>query len=111
MFNLIYLSYVDEIWTPTQWGREIFRNHGVNLPIIVIPESTNCDIFKPNNPYKNENGEIEKLFPKETHDLFTFFSVFKWEDRKNWQILIKAFHEEFSQKENVALVLSNPNVG
>ena len=28
-------------------------------------------------------------------DSFIFFSVFKWEGRKGWDILLKAFLEEF----------------
>ncbi len=36
---------------------------------------------------------------------FTFCSVFKMEDRKNWQALVAAFWTEFSEDDDVLLLL------
>jgi hypothetical protein len=34
-----------------------------------------------------------------------FFSVFKWEQRKGWDVLLKAFLQEFSGADDVVLYL------
>jgi len=34
---------------------------------------------------------------------FKFLSIFKWEDRKGWDILLRAFMEEFSSEDDVSL--------
>eukprot|EP01101_Sappina_pedata_P013278 TRINITY_DN954_c0_g1_i3.p1 TRINITY_DN954_c0_g1~~TRINITY_DN954_c0_g1_i3.p1 ORF type:complete len:210 (-),score=41.28 TRINITY_DN954_c0_g1_i3:404-1033(-) len=36
---------------------------------------------------------------------YKFFSVFKWEKRKGWDILLKAYFKEFSRSDNVTLFL------
>jgi len=36
---------------------------------------------------------------------FKFLSVFKWETRKGWDILLKAYFLEFTRQDNVILIL------
>jgi len=36
---------------------------------------------------------------------FNFLSVFKWEQRKGWDVLLKAYFTEFTKDENVALYI------
>ena len=36
---------------------------------------------------------------------FVFLSVFKWEYRKGWDVLLKAYLKEFSEADRVALYL------
>eukprot|EP01126_Amoeba_proteus_P038380 TRINITY_DN3997_c0_g3_i6.p1 TRINITY_DN3997_c0_g3~~TRINITY_DN3997_c0_g3_i6.p1 ORF type:complete len:215 (+),score=44.27 TRINITY_DN3997_c0_g3_i6:832-1476(+) len=36
---------------------------------------------------------------------FKFLSIFKWEERKGWKILVRAFVEEFKKSENFGLFL------
>lgn len=37
--------------------------------------------------------------------LFRFVSVFKWEKRKGWDILLRAYFQEFSEADDVVLVI------
>jgi glycosyltransferase involved in cell wall biosynthesis len=47
--------------------------------------------------------------PHFKHSQFKFLSVFKWEERKGWRVLLEAFAREFSFEDNVALyILTQP---
>ena len=41
----------------------------------------------------------EKAGTKKHPDRFVFLSVFKWESRKGWEILLRAFVEEFKVRQ------------
>ena len=54
--------------------------------------------FEQNDPNQNVNeNENEKSF--------VFLSVFKWEERKGWDILIKSYLMEFNSENNVILII------
>lgn len=83
---------MDEVWVPSQFNVETFRNSGVKKPINVIPLGVDPYYFNPNiKSYRFSNQ-------------FTFLSVFEWGERKAPEILLRAFCEEFAQNEPVMLV-------
>lgn len=88
---------MDEIWVPTQFNLETFKNSGVKKPIEVVPLGVDIDHF---------NTDIR---PYRTFDNFVFLSVFEWGERKAPDILIKAFNEEFSADDGVVLLLAATN--
>jgi glycosyltransferase involved in cell wall biosynthesis len=89
------LNQLDEVWTMSEWGRKIMIDSGVEAPTVVIPGGVE-DIF---NPY------AEPLPDLRDDPSFKFLSVFKWESRKSPDLLVEAFHEEFSHNEDVTLLL------
>jgi glycosyltransferase involved in cell wall biosynthesis len=86
---------MDAIWVPCQWNIDVFRDSGVTVPLKKIEHTIDMAQF--------ENVQAADLgLPK---DKFTFYSIFQWTERKNPVGLIKAFLSEFSESDNVALVL------
>lgn len=122
---------VEKIWVPTEFHIETFAASGVNRnKLVKIPEPVDVDFFNPyiytpltlpigtlavgkgisshdnSNSNNNDSNNPEQYTPT-----FSFLSVFKWEPRKAWDILIKAYLLEFSNsnRDNVALyLLTNP---
>jgi glycosyltransferase involved in cell wall biosynthesis len=87
------LNAMDEVWVPTAWNRETFIAHGVDpKKIQIVGEPVDVDFYSPS---------VEPLFLSNTRT--KFLSVFKWETRKGWNILLEAFFKEFQQDESVEL--------
>ena len=90
---------MDEIWVPTTFQSKIFQKAGLPASkLFVVGESIDSDFYDPSRvtPLKLD---------KKTEGKFKFLSVFKWEDRKGWDILLKAYFMEFSKSEKVALII------
>ena len=88
----------DQIWVPTEWGRQIFIEAGISPgKIKVVPEGVNATIFRP-----AENKTARKNF--------RFVCVGKWEERKATAELIRAFAMEFKPHEDVELVMHCHNI-
>jgi glycosyltransferase involved in cell wall biosynthesis len=89
------LNKVDEIWVPSLQGKEIFEANGiVGSKIHVIHEPLDCSIYQhDHSPLPLDN------------DGFRFASVFKWEPRKGYDILLKAYFQEFKKSEKVVLYI------
>eukprot|EP00736_Rhodelphis_marinus_P005640 Rmarinus@m.9905 len=93
------LNEMNEIWVPTEFSADIFRRGGVlQEKLQVIPESVNTTLFDP---------KITKplALPGVSEKDFVFLSVFKWEKRKGYDLLLRAYLEEFDASDNVVLVL------
>eukprot|EP00041_Stephanoeca_diplocostata_P020147 m.444507 g.444507 ORF g.444507 m.444507 type:complete len:313 (+) comp21489_c0_seq26:1200-2138(+) len=115
---------MDEIWVPTEFHRQTFAAAGV-LPtkLVVIPEPVDVDRFTPDLAWpKNRQKllhrltgravvgkrDVSSLANNHMRDPSTstqFLSIFKWETRKGWEILLEAYVSEFSAEDNVRLVL------
>ncbi|KAJ4885858.1 UDP-Glycosyltransferase superfamily protein [Raphanus sativus] len=101
---------MDRVWVPTEFHVSSFVGSGVDSSKVVkIVQPVDVDVFDP--------LKYEPLDLVEIGDLvlgsggrglglgFVFLSVFKWEQRKGWDVLLKAYLREFSGKDNVALFL------
>jgi GT2 family glycosyltransferase/glycosyltransferase involved in cell wall biosynthesis len=87
--------WVDEIWVPTQIDRQRLIGSGITLPITVMPLGVDPGYFHPDiRPWAERPGVD-----------FLFVSVFMWCVRKNPDLLIRAFRDEFSRSENVGLFI------
>lgn len=85
-------NMMDEVWVPSQFNVETFKNSGVNVPIYVMPLGVDPDYYSPNiKGYK-------------AHKKYTFLSVFEWGERKAPEVLIKAYSEAFTDKDDVVLI-------
>jgi len=89
------LNLVDEIWVATEYGKRILENSNVYPPIYVMPLGVDPERYKPDSGIMNFGS---------TRD-FVFTSVFRWSYRKGFDILLRAYMEEFSGKEDVSLLL------
>ncbi|MFL1677414.1 glycosyltransferase [Paenibacillus thiaminolyticus] len=82
---------MDEIWVPSQFNAETFRNSGVRVPIRIMPLGVDPNYFHP--------GIRSARFS----DRFTFLSVFEWGERKNPEDMLRTFANVFAN-DNVLLV-------
>ena len=89
------LNLVDEIWVATEYGKEILEKSNVHPPVIVMPLGVDTSRYHPSSGAMNFPGTGK----------FKFLSVFRWSYRKGYDILLKAYLEEFSADEDVSLVL------
>lgn len=88
----------DEIIVPTRWCKDTFEESGVKKPISVVPLGVDTSIYKP---------DVEPIsFSKPTKD-FVFLSVFGWSLRKGYDVLLRAYLEEFTADDPVTLVISS----
>jgi len=92
------LNLFDEIWVPTDFGKDMFKKNGVHPPVYVMPLGVDVNRYTPTPKEFN--------FPNPEKD-FVFLSVFKWGYRKGYDILLKAFMEEFTSNDNVKLLIAS----
>jgi glycosyltransferase involved in cell wall biosynthesis len=87
------LRQMDEIWTPSQFGRRVLITNGLDAERIhVVPEGVDPEVFRPRETPRGEGP-------------FRFLCVGKWEQRKATDLLVDAFCEEFAAAEPVELVM------
>ena len=118
------LAYVDEVWVPTKFGRDTFVAAGVDpAKVRVVAEPVDTDVFFGGD---GRRESLQEFFPGvdlgvggdgggegggASGQAFAFLSVFKWEKRKGWEVLMEAFLSEFAGEraaEVVLVVLTNP---
>ena len=88
---------MDEVWVPSEFNRETFASSGVDpSKIQVTPVGIDTNFYNPAN--------VVPLSIKGLRD-FNFLSVFQWNRRKGWDILLKAYLHAFSPQDDVSLVL------
>ncbi|MBU4385748.1 MAG: glycosyltransferase, partial [Actinobacteria bacterium] len=84
---------LDEIWVPSHFNLETFRESGVDRPINVMPLGVDINYF---NPFIKSRKQGSR---------YVFMSVFEWGERKAPEILLKAYNQEFSSADDVLLLL------
>lgn len=87
------LNTVDEVWTTSEWGRGVFHNCGVTTPVQVVPEGVDTNEFYPPDR------------PQPSSGTFRFLAVAKFEARKNFEGLFRAFARAFRPSEAVELLV------
>ncbi|GAB4364935.1 MAG: hypothetical protein Kow0042_03870 [Calditrichia bacterium] len=88
---------MDEIWVPSRFNYDTFSRHGVPAEKLrIIPEGIDTDVFDPQG--------VEPL-PLPDRTGFNFLSIFEWTERKGWDILLRAYFEAFTNKDDVCLYL------
>jgi glycosyltransferase involved in cell wall biosynthesis len=89
------LNKFKEVWVQSSFNKKTFASSGVHVPLKLIPNFFDISQFMPRGPKL-------KLPIAES---FAFLSVFDLKDRKGYDVLLRAFLNEFSRKDNVALVI------
>ncbi|RNF27418.1 mannosyltransferase-like protein [Trypanosoma conorhini] len=96
--------YPDEVWATGEFFSAVYRRSGVAAAKIqVVPEAINVHAYDPRSCapvafpmqlrrfYTNMPG----LAPEELRRRFRFLTVMKWEGRKGWDVLLKAYWKAF----------------
>ncbi|KAJ1474991.1 hypothetical protein T484DRAFT_3213575 [Baffinella frigidus] len=122
---------VDEVWVPTAWHLEVFAGAGVKREkLAVMPEAVDTALFDPalvageprhpacpHQPKRQERSgaEAAPLARGVGSEVLSekgeggcerrvvFLSVFKWEQRKGWDVLLDAYWAAFSPSDAVTL--------
>jgi len=89
---------LDEVWVPSTFNRDVFVAAGLSPRVVrVVPVGIDTTLFRP------DRGS--RLPPEVEPRGFVFLSVFSWQVRKGWDLLLEAWAEEFAPDEDVTLVL------
>lgn len=84
------MNMMDEIWTTSEWAKNVFIDSGVSVPVYAFKLGVN-NYFKPIKRNKKFNE-------------FTFMSIGSPSTRKNSQMAVDAFLKLFDGKEGVSLL-------
>jgi glycosyltransferase involved in cell wall biosynthesis len=95
-------AHVDGVMTASDWGVEVYKNSGVNIPVFSVPHGIDMDEYEGIEPY-----DIAGVKP----GAFKFYGIFQFFERKHPMALIKSYWHAFHSGENVALVLKTYRAG
>eukprot|EP00879_Flechtneria_rotunda_P016710 GHRR01017487.1.p1 GENE.GHRR01017487.1~~GHRR01017487.1.p1 ORF type:complete len:576 (+),score=143.08 GHRR01017487.1:1338-3065(+) len=111
-----HCNAMDEIWVPTQFNKDTFTAAGVAADkLFVVPQGIDTDFWNPSKYAPLVLRELPgvQLIAGRVPGIdasyginqrpFVFLSVFKWEARKGWDILLDAYLREFKPEEAVEL--------
>jgi len=87
--------WVDEVWVPTESQKRVLLACGVERPIKVMPLGVDPGYFNPDRSPWEDRPSAD----------FVFVSNFMWGVRKNPDLLIRAFRDEFDRDEDVVLYI------
>lgn len=87
---------MDEVWLPSRFNMETYARAGVKeSKLRYVPPGTDTQLFCPE--------AIPLQIPQRRG--FNFLSVFDWQQRKGYDVLLRAYLREFKPDEDVALIL------
>ena len=87
---------MDEVWVPSHFNLETFARGGVEeRKLRVLQEGIDTEHFRPGGEPLHIPGARG----------FNFLSVFDWQMRKGYDVLLRAYCSEFRPDEDVALIL------
>ncbi|SDS89313.1 Glycosyltransferase involved in cell wall bisynthesis [Paenibacillaceae bacterium GAS479] len=90
------INRYDAVIVPSRHNVKVMRDSGVTVPVYRVPHGVNTSRFHPGNPPAALPGSGGR---------FVFLSVFSFQHRKNPEALLRAYLEEFSEKDRVLLVI------
>lgn len=86
----------DEIWTISEWNTRILKKHVKNKPIYTIATGIDPELYCEEGPQFNFESHVKN---------FVFVSVFTWTYRKGYDVLLRAYFDEFSADDDVTLLI------
>lgn len=90
-------NQMDEVWVPSKFNVETFKNSGVKVPVRIVPLGVDLKHYYP----ARDTGEQNRRF--------VFLSVFEWGRRKAPELLLKAFNRAFTAQDEVVLICKITN--
>ncbi len=88
-------NLMDEIWVPSEFNMRTFESAGVSSRLFKVPEGVDTGRFRPG---------LDRLAVPGTRGV-VFLSIFEWNYRKGWDILLKSWATTFSADDDVSLIL------
>ncbi|KAM0904455.1 hypothetical protein ACQ4PT_017992 [Festuca glaucescens] len=110
-------NQMDAVWVPTDFHVSTFVKSGVDpSKVIKVVQAVDVAFFDPAkhvalplpigfSVMDPDDSAIDAEYRSSKVKGFVFLSVFKWEQRKGWDVLLRAFLQEFSGADDVALYL------
>jgi glycosyltransferase involved in cell wall biosynthesis len=96
---------IDEIWVCGEWGRRVYQDSidaaSLKKTVKVVPYPVRSEPFQ-------HKGKIDfsSIVPNQDFtDYFKFYYISQWNARKNFQDLLFAYWQEFTNEDKVLLVL------
>lgn len=106
---------MDSVWVPTDFHVSSFVKSGVDpSKVVKVIQPVDVEFFDPSLYEPFDLASVGKLvlgtkISPVNSKVFAFLSVFKWEHRKGWDVLLTAYLKEFSKVDRVVLyLLTNP---
>ncbi|KAL6838981.1 hypothetical protein ACP4OV_031208 [Aristida adscensionis] len=108
-------NQMDAVWVPTDFHVSTFVKSGVDqTKVVKVVQAVDVAFFDPEkhsalplpvgvSVMVSEGSRLDPVSSKGKE--FVFLSVFKWEQRKGWDVLLRAFLQEFSGADDVVLYL------
>jgi glycosyltransferase involved in cell wall biosynthesis len=97
-----YMNQFDAVFVPSRQNKRALLDSGVKVPIFIIPHGVNTSVYRPDYPKPRLAGYEGR---------FVFVSVFGFQHRKNPEGLLRAYWEEFSEKDRVLLFIKTSGCG
>lgn len=91
-------TYLDGVICPSTWVYQVLRKNGLKIPAEVVGSGPSFSLSKSVKKIKQIQGIDKK---------FVFLHISSGFPRKGVDLLIKAFCSEFSEKDNVALIIKS----
>lgn len=112
-------NLMNSVWVPTDFHVSTFIESGVDpSKVVKIVQSVDVKFFDPlkykplviKSRAKLALGSKNLSLSDPSKNVeYVLLSIFKWEYRKGWDVLLRSYLEEFSQNDGVALyLLTNP---
>jgi glycosyltransferase involved in cell wall biosynthesis len=98
----------DELWTPTEWNLQVFRDSGLRLPARVMPLGVDTIIFR---PWRRKPLPLCKLISTSRRGLlaspsgFIALTVGLPGFRKGWDVIADAFESVFAGLKDAHFVI------
>jgi glycosyltransferase involved in cell wall biosynthesis len=90
-------NQMDEVWTPSTFNLKTFQESGVTRPLYTIPLGVDPNYFN------------QRIRGYPIGSMYTFLSIFEWEERKAPELLLRAFNREFRASEPAILLVKATN--
>jgi len=89
---ILQANELDEVWVPSSFNKQTFLDSGLKVLVRVMPLGVNPDFYNP------------QIRPYRPTERYTFLAVFEWGERKGAELLLRAYHRAFSNKDDVLLL-------
>lgn len=91
-----HLNLMDEIWTANHSNKDVLENSYIEKPVKVVPHTFDMNKY---------NKHYDKINMYEINQKYKFYYIGDLNDRKNISSVIRCFHSEFCNGEQVALII------
>lgn len=99
------INKVNELWVPCKLVRDACLRAKFRGPIKIIP--TPCDDWIPEYKTEIPHQEIDNMVLN--YDIYKFYSIFQWQNRKGFKVLLNSYYKTFTEYDKVILILKvNP---